>query len=644
MHIKKYKKAFSIIEILLAMAVFMLIMGSIAFFAIDSIRFSSNAKKRNETLLYVQESFNAIVQNKYDTWGSIIANSDGNNKHLRFENGKYYIEDGVATLPEFEFGFSITNAFRDVNGEIVPSGGVEDFNTKKISFFARWFDYFGELNEVNSISYLNNWDTILWKEPDMDLFSDGAFSSTKIRVVEGKERVTIDEIFYPDWCRPTLAINEYDIPGSATAKAVFATQGHAYLGTGGSADGIAFTKLNISGVVPPVISVEGTFEGYLVNHIFVEGNYAYLSTTNGNKEVVILDVSSVPYQEIGFVNLPGTRQAYSSYVVGDIGYVAQGRQVHTFNLSQKTGSRPVLGSLTIAGFFANVSEIMVRGNYLFASLNWDWYELVIVNVSNPSNLIVTSQTSVNDQQTLDIYVSEDGNRAYFGTNSSSQREFFIIDTTSKNGARPIIGTYDTSPMSIRGIAIVEADRRAILVGSGGTEYQVLDITNESNPVSCGPGMQVDSGINGIATITDINGNAFSYIVTGDTDRDFKIIRGGPGNGTGDGVGYWNNGTYTSSVLDSNASNPNFLSLQWIVDLPASTSLSLQLRSGSSPNLEGRPWVGPTGDSTSFFINPLGNYLPQVLSGNRYLQYRAYFTSGDLIHTPSLLEVSINYEK
>ena len=88
-------------------------------------------------------------------------------------------------------------------------------------------------------------------------------------------------------------MSEYDIPGSATARSVFARQGYAYLGTRGELTGEPFTKLIIEGVNPITLTVEGTFSGYAINEIYVEGDYAYLATTDDDKEVVILDISQV---------------------------------------------------------------------------------------------------------------------------------------------------------------------------------------------------------------------------------------------------------------------------------------------------------------------------------------------------------------
>lgn len=51
-------------------------------------------------------------------------------------------------------------------------------------------------------------------------------------------------------------------------------------------------------------------------------------------------------------------------------------------------------------------------------------------------------------------------------------------------------------------------------------------------------MNIDNGIYDIDSIRDSYTNAFSYIITGDTSKEFKIIRGGPGGGGEDGFAYY----------------------------------------------------------------------------------------------------------
>jgi hypothetical protein len=420
-----------------------------------------------------------------------------------------------------------------------------------------------------------------------------------------------------------------------------------YLGTEGGI-GTDLTKLLITGVEFPSVAVGDTYDtpSYAVNNIFVLGNYAYLATTNTSKDVVILDLTTKT--EVGYFNTSRSEEAESVYVVGTTGYVAAGKYVFTFNLTSKIGSRPQYGSKQLSldqnwGTISVVSQIVVKNGYLFASLWEDWYEMSIVNVSNPSKIGNPVQTNVNDHQTLDIYVNDAGTRAYFGTDSSNQKEFFIVNTTDKSHQCPIIGSYDTNGMSIQGLAIVARDSRAILVGTNAEEYQSLNIANEGLPVRCG-GMQLNLGINDVDSIIDVEGNAFSYIVTNDPLADFKIMRGGPGlGGDAEGYGFIKEGDYTSNIFNSGSSTTKYFYLEWKGTVPTGTTLKLQVRASNLADLSDAVWVGPDGTISTYFTSTQPTALPSILNNKRYFQIKAFFTS-DTISTSTIESIQVNYQK
>lgn len=646
--IKKTKKAFSLVEIILAITMFSLSIIVVGSLILEGVRSTKNQSLKNTSIYAIKEIFNAVTVVKNDLWSEIVNNTNDGPKHLVFQDNVYSIVDGSIDVDGVIMSFTIDIANRDASGNIVISGGTADPHTRIINILASWIDITNSESTVTSVIYVNDWNTLEWYEDITADFDDGTNNQTTVQSTLGGE-VQLQRIFYPDWCKPTLAINEYNIPGDASAKTLFSDIGVSYLGTGGNANGVAFTKVTIDGVENPTIAVEGEFNGYLTNNIYVEGDYAYLSTTQDSKEVVILDISSTPYTEVGYYDTPRTEDANGVWVKDNVGFVAAGRYVYTFDLSQKTGARPSISNIRASNNqnlfrIASVSQIIIRGDYLFASLDQDWYEMVILDVSNPASMVITSKTNVNNQQSFDIFVSPDGNRAYFGTGAASnEREFFIIDTSSKSGGRPIIGQYDTNGMSVRGVAIVERDQRAVLVGYGGEEYQAVTISDEANPVRCG-GMELNNGINDVDSVIDSLGNAFSYLLTNDSTSDFRVLRGGPG-GAGDetGYGYLAEGDYTSSVFDSGSATTSFYYQEWKGNIPDGASIKLQYRAGNTSDLSAVQWVGPDGSNATFFDTQNVTNFPSSFIAKRYIQYRAYLTS-DTLSTPRLDLVRVNYQK
>lgn len=642
---KQKLKGYSLTEIVLAIGIFAIISSMLVFLVVDATRSLENTRTRSKASLLTQQIYSSLKLIKTQTWYNIARYTNDGIKHLEYISGEYIIVDGETQQDGLTYSFTIEEAQRDTQKNIVTEGGILDPHSKLININISWTDRIGKVHSINPKMYVNDWNTnsVVWTT-QADFENGNHFQTLAVDTLGGELR--LQSRYYSDWCNPTLSINEYDIPGEATPRSVFSLLGFSYLGTRGGSGGQPFTKLKIEGVAPPILTVEGYFLGYNVNDIFVKDNYAFLATTDDSKEVVILDISSLPYTEIGYFNAPDSFDGYSVYVDGNVGYLGQGRYVRTFNLSSYTGSRTLLGSKDLSTWlfknYANVSQVYTKGNYLYAVLNWDWYELIIVDISNPSNMVITSQTSVNNQQVYDMEVSTDGNRVYFGTtSSSSEREVFIIDTTSKSGNRPKIASIEMSGTTVRGIALIEEDKKLILVGTEGEEYKVYDITNENNPTYCG-GMEINNGIYDIDSIRDSLTNAFSYIVTGDADSEFKIIRGGPGGGGVDGYGYFSQGEYTSPVFNSESDTSEYYVLSLDTEIPNNTSLQIQFRSSNNSTMIGSNWVGPDGTSNTYYQQSAVYDLPSSLVG-RYLQYKVIFNS-DTISTPLLKEIIINYER
>lgn len=653
MNNKRNLKGFSLIELILAIGVFSLITSFLVFLVLDSTRTYENLERRATATRITKEIYSALKYLKSEEWFSIRKETDQGPRHIEYTDGKYSIVEGEVTKDSITHSFAITLAQRDSTGMLVETGGTIDPHTRVVNISIAWTDRFGRSHLIEPKLYLNDWNINSIILTTKDDFNRGVHKDTAAAEATGGE-LRLQSVLYPDWCRPERMINQYDIPGSAWAKSIFAKPGNAYLGTRGGDVGDPFTKLTIQGVSPPILTVDGTFQGYRVNDVFVDGNYAYLATTDDTKEIIILDISSYPYAEVGYVNGPDSWNANSVVVKGNYGYFAQSTYVRIFDLSSKEGQRPIVGSsnVSLIPWIASVSQVAVREvvengvnkRYIFASLNWDWYEFGIVDATNPSSPKLISRTTVNNQQVYDMYVSEDSNTVFFGTNSSSEKEFYIIDTTLKSGTRPILSSVDTNGMTVWGIEVVESGKVAILVGTGGEEYQVYSIANPRSPIKCG-GMHINNGIYDVASIIDAQKNTFSYIVTGDANNEFKIIRGGPGGGEEEtGNGFLPTGTYTSEIIDSQSDTSEYYTLTVDSEIPEGTTMKIQFRLASSPSaVSTTPWRGV--NETTPYITESGTFLLPMGTSGRYLQYKVDFTS-DIIKakSPLLKELVFEYEK
>lgn len=637
------KKAFSLVEIVIALAIFMLVFSSVSFFAIDSLRASQNSRSRIAANLFIQETLNAIIINKNDLWITIINNTEDGPKHVVYneETGKYDIADGPITQNDVTISFTIEQVGRDSFGIILDSGGNTDLGTREIVALASWEDIVGQTQQIESSLYINDWFTESWSQTLQDEFNNGTNSMTFVdNLVDGEVR--LESVVYADWCRPEFTFTEFDLPGNGVAKTISANQGDVFMGTGDNASGLSLIKTTISDSDTPSFSVDGTFDGHKVNNVFGEGNYAYLATDTNSKEIVIIDISTTPYKEVGYFDAPGSNDGESVYVSGNYGYMTQGEYLRVFNLTSKIGSRPQVAQHKL---YKRGTFMEVKGNYAYILIAGAVEELEIVNISNPLSPQTVGNVDVNSGVAVTaLNVSDDEQRIYIGANSSANfRELYIVDISNKNGTRPIIGEYEAGGLSVRAIEVVDNDTKVILVGTNGEEYQVVDTTNAANPVRCG-GLQIASGGNAIAAVVFTeSSNAYSYVVTGDTSAELKVIRGGAGGGGGaSGEGYAGSGEFVSEVFDTGSENTYYYLLTWLETLPAGSNIEIQLRSGNSSNLSAETWVGPDGTAGTNFTEPNGEYIPGILQNRRYIQYRVLLTS-DTTQTPQLENISISFQ-
>lgn len=575
---------------------------------------------------YLREAVEAVRSVREKGWSTFAV--DGT-YHPVVNNGKWtLVANNETTSDGFVRSIVISDAQRNSSGNIVTSGGTVDPSTKKVTSTVSWNT--PRQSEVTSELYVTRYlDNLTFVQTLQSEFDLGTKSGTVSTNSSGGE-VTLGAGGYGDWCNPNLNLSPLDLPKNGVANAVSAIVGQAFAGTGENASGVSFANVQIANTDPPTASVLGTYDGYKTNGIFGETNYAYLATDNNSKEVEIVNLTTNPYSEAGWFNTPfSSANATSVYVSGNRGYVTAGYLLYVFDLSSKSGSRPMVGLPHL--LVGTGTSIVVSGNYAFVSVSGSPIEMQIIDVSNPWSIFQIGYADVNGQDGKHVFINSTATRAYLATNASaSLPEFFVIDISSKSGSRPTLGSYDANGMNPKDLAVVTGNK-ALLVGTGAEEYQVLDIANEANPVRCG-GLNLDTGVNGIASVLEPDGDAFSYIITGDSSSEFKIIEGGPGGR------YATSGTFTSSSFSPGYTTA-FNRIIFTSNIPVNTDFTAQI--AVSSDCQNYTFVGPDGTSGTFYTSSGGSIPVEGNSGSCF-QYKLYFLTTDLSATPVVSDVTINY--
>ena len=617
-------------------------------------------EQRMQAIAYFRQAQEALRIIQSNDW----LNLTNGTFHPAINGNTWELVSGPESISGTDFTreINIADVFRDTNGNIASSGGTLDPSTKLIVLSVSWTT--PSPSSVSGQFYLTRHENNVKIDSTIDDFNPGATSSgttgVTITDTDGGEVVLGAGGGGGDWCQPSLTLKTLDLPKNGVANAISAIEGEIFAGTGENASGVSFADVDVTTSYPPTPTLKKSFDGYKTNAVFGETGFAYLATDTNSKEVVIINLSEFSdpptnskYKEEGYFDAPGNGSGESIYTYGNYGYMTSGNKFYIFDISSKTGSRTQVNT-SVPTLSGTGVKIQVVGNYAYVATNSTSNQLQVIDISDPVNPSIIGNLSSNPIDGLegrDVFENAAGTRAYLVTASSSTKnELFIINTENPASPTPISnGVYDTAGMDPKGVTAVTGNR-VIIVGTGGSkQYQVVNINIENAPTSCGNGLSVPSGINGLASVLQSDGYAYSYIITGDSDSELKIILGGAGAGSN----YNSTGVYESATFDA-GSEVAWNTISATTSVPSQTTLQYKIAvkdaiggSCSAVSFTDADFVGSTGQATSFFpstggILPFDNDNLNYENPGQCMRYRFYMTSSDSSQTPVVYDFSINY--
>lgn len=635
----------SLVELLIVIGLCAVLFPALITGLVASRSGKAQQKQRAEAITLLKEAEEAVRSIKEKDWAN-LSPMDTELHTVRDGAGWKFVNTAETMPSGFTRKVIISNVYRDSSNNIIPTGTVEqiDPSTKKVVISVTWSKPIPA--SANSTLYLTRYLSNNHQTETTDIqFNNG--TKVKVDITKTSDgEVVLGTGGNGDWCQPNkLPVPELDLPKNGIANAITAIVGRIFAGTGNNSSGVSFANVNVDNSSPPVATVIGTADGYKTNGIFGETDYAYLAT---DKKVVIINLTKLvsgKYVESGSFDI-GNNKHSTVYVVGNIGFTTVGSTLYTFDLSGNNRNSVIKSSLGSVNLEANAVKIYVSGNYVYVAVDSSNNQLKIYQYS-PDGKTITfkSQIEVNGSAGRDIYVNSAGTRAYLATAASaSKNELFVINV--QNPSSPsLIKSFDTNGMDPQGVTAVANDTIAIVVGWGGLEYQVVRIPIDSSPMNLCGSWNIDTGVNGVASVTEPDGDVFSYIITGDTAKELKLITGGGGSG---GT-YTSNGTFTSQPLDFTRDvvfNRFFVT----EDKPVGTDIQYQIAAADavSGSCTGANYifVGPDGTINTKFTG--GGFIPWNNDGTGYenparcFKYEAYLSTGDTSKTPRLLDFSVNY--
>ena len=160
-HLFGNKKGVSVIEMLIAVAIISSALISLLELTSFCLRITSTINQTNKANNMAQEmmeqirNFRDVTSWDIDGLETITPNTD----YYIQKSGApatWQLTQGTKTVNGFTKKAVFEDVMRDLNDDIVESGGVNDSNTKKITVTVSWEER-GNSRQIEFISYFTNW-------------------------------------------------------------------------------------------------------------------------------------------------------------------------------------------------------------------------------------------------------------------------------------------------------------------------------------------------------------------------------------------------------------------------------------------------------------------------------------------------------
>lgn len=433
-----------IIEIILAMALFVLIASVSAALVIHSFSANRLGEEETKATLLASEGLEATRSIKNQGFSNLV-------------NGVYDVEYsggfwqfGPTPTPGGKYTRTITvsDVYRDEVGEIVETGGTLDPNTKKITSQVTWNFSPTRQNKVSLSTYFTFWEAPVCS-----------------------------------WGEGGNLISSYNKVGNSDATDVFIKGDYAYLVSKDSfLTRPEFFIIDISDRENPTL--KGSLNIWSdVNAVFVKDNFAYLATNNLFAEFIVVDISNPASPFIkAWETIFGWQNATDVFVEGDYAYLVTkknslwgGTEFNIFDISEP-GDIEREGGLELS---VDVNGVFVKGNHAYLATSDDSKELIVVNITNKSAPFEEGSYNTDSHADANGLFVEDS-MVYLATAEDGGRpEFYILDASDLQNIS-LVGSFDVGN-HVNGV-FVEEEKAYLANHKPDEQFIILDISNPELPI------------------------------------------------------------------------------------------------------------------------------------------------------------------
>lgn len=416
------KKAFSSVEVLLAIATFSLVIvgigGSISYILQNGVFFSN----KNKAIYLAEEGIEAIRAIRNEEFSNLQDGEYG----INIENNKWVLIPTQSVTDGFVRRIRITTI---------------DQNTREVESIVQWEKETGGVNNVSLATTLTNW----------------------LRVVP-----------LPNFQNPSITAT-LDLSGGQDAIDIVYKDNFAYIiRASGNPN---FSAINITNQNAPVISNSQNLSGGS-SSLFILGNYLFMSSGNNSTELRVGDISNGSSMNvISSYNAPGNANGLSVFANNNTVFLGRERnnssELIILNYNSINGPFTELSSIETN---SNVNDIIVIDNTLYLATDNSSQEIIVFNISNLAapTLLGTYDIPGNTSATVLKYYNNNlivgaANGNIYTLGVSNPSSISVINTLNLGGA-----INDISLDSNTGFAYIATANTT-------REFQVYNFTNPNSP-------------------------------------------------------------------------------------------------------------------------------------------------------------------
>lgn len=646
----------SIIEALLAIAVFGVLAAGTLTLVWDPLTSSGSTDERSKAIFLAQEGIDAARAIRNDEWKATADGTHGIDK----TSGKWVYSgandvDGIYTRV-----VTIDPVNRDVAGDIVTTGGTLDERTKKITSTVSWPSIFGGAKSLSYETYLTNWNTYDWTQTTDSDFNSGTHNQTIVADTGDAAYIELSSVTGApkDWISSEgdLYIHTTDAHWNAGTLTDTISVGSGIPASVTGTGAPQWIRLAVGGTIYETTDTDfsdGTFSDVVVVDTGDLGGVSLDTQLSWAK-----DTSSPIASAMNAISLSSS---IAGFAVG-----AGGEIIRWDGIAWSTVTSPTASALYGVHMISGSDGFAVGLGGTIIRWNGSVWSSVTSPVSNALNAVSCASAS------MCFAAGASGKILEWNGATWTQHDDTGNDTWT---AAHMVSTTDGWIVSSKG---------AVLRWDGVAWNTVSSPTNKSmNGISCGwPSSCFAVGASG--TIIQWNGSSWSTAAsptgvalnsvsmvsasdgwavgtggeliewdgvswttstspTADAMNGIIMVSSSDGFAVGLGGTVWQfkqnhvlSGTYESGVLDGGAI-VDWGRLFWGEDLPVATDITVTTRSGPTATVDGS-WSGWSGGET----DPFGSIIESP--DNRYFQYRLTLSTTDQFVAPRLNNITVTFDE